>query len=336
MLNDSDFDLTLLKKLINIDSTTGKEKEIAFFLHDYLKDLGLNVELQKLNESQYNVFASKGNPDIIFTSHLDTVEPFIKYCIKKNIVYGRGACDAKSSIFVQIMAVKKIIEEGLSNFGLLFVSGEEVNSIGAKQALKLNISCKYLVNGEPTDNCLADSSRGILHILMEFKGRSYHSAIYSNPHIVEVFINTLNIILKEFPNKEYLTNVGVIKGGTAHNIAPASIKCEILFRILNNPSELIYKLKSYIPPTVDLKIISYTQPFNYYIVPGFKSKVVDFGTDSTILSNNCKSMLLGPGSIRYAHSKNEQITLEELKTGIKLYVDIFKTLRLEIENNSNL
>ena len=46
------------------------------------------------------------------------------------VIQGRGACDAKGIIAAMVKAAEQLIESGVSDFGLLFVVGEEAGSAG--------------------------------------------------------------------------------------------------------------------------------------------------------------------------------------------------------------
>ena len=77
-------------------------------------------------------------------------------------IWGRGACDTKGIIASMIKAVEALLADGDSNFGLLFVVGEERNSAGAYFAAKHPRGSRYIINGEPTENKLALGSKGAL------------------------------------------------------------------------------------------------------------------------------------------------------------------------------
>ena len=64
---------------------------------------------------------------------MDTVPPFIPSSEDATSVYGRGSCDAKGIIAVQIAAAERLRQEGI-HVGLLFLVGEERDSLGAKVA----------------------------------------------------------------------------------------------------------------------------------------------------------------------------------------------------------
>jgi len=75
-------------------------------------------------------------------------------------MYGRGVSDAKGIIAAQVAAAEALRAEGF-RVGLLFVSGEERDSAGAKAANLSPKGSRFLINGEPTDNRLALASKAL-------------------------------------------------------------------------------------------------------------------------------------------------------------------------------
>ena len=101
--------LDLTRQLIDIPSLTGDELALAHFLAAFLLDLDYHVELQEVEKDRLNVFATtKSSPEIVFSTHLDTVPPFISSSEDEKYIYGRGSCDAKGIIAAQIYAAQKL------------------------------------------------------------------------------------------------------------------------------------------------------------------------------------------------------------------------------------
>ena len=90
-------------------------------------------------------------------------------------IYGRGACDAKGIIAAQVLAAEKLRATGVF-VGLLFLVGEERDSIGGKIANQHPIGSRFMINGEPTENKLALASKGALHVEIVARGKMAHSA----------------------------------------------------------------------------------------------------------------------------------------------------------------
>src|ERR1051326_5850302 len=216
------FELT--RALVDIPSVTGDEAVCARFLQHHLKGLGFAVEAQLVAGDRFNVFATRGEPRVVLSTHMDTVPPFIPASEDDTFIYGRGSCDAKGILAAQVKAGERLLEEGVTDFGLLFMAGEETVSEGARAANLLARSSEYLINGAPTDNTLVIGTRGMVWFKVEAHGRMSHSAY---PELGESAISKLLEILGEV-RRMPLThdpvfgtttlNIGLISGGRAPNV----------------------------------------------------------------------------------------------------------------------
>ena len=114
-------------------------------------------------------------PDLVFSTHMDTVPPYIPFSEDADFMYGRGVCDAKALSPPRSPPPRALRAEGF-RVGLLFVSGEERDSAGAKVANESPKGSRFLINGEPTDNRLALASKGALRAVLRSTGKMAHSA----------------------------------------------------------------------------------------------------------------------------------------------------------------
>ena len=168
----------LTRKLIDIESTTGRETRVAEVLASELMTLGYRVERMPVEKKRFNVWATHPNkprPELVFSTHTDTVPPFIHSSETPDRIYGRGSCDAKGIIVAQIAAAEKLKAEGI-HVGLLFLVGEERDSQGAQTANKDPRGAKFIINGEPTENRIALASKGTLRVEVIATGKMAHSA----------------------------------------------------------------------------------------------------------------------------------------------------------------
>jgi acetylornithine deacetylase len=156
------FELT--KSLVNIPSVTGQEGACTEFVRSQLQARGYRVDLQPVSEGRLNVVAFHGTPEVILSTHLDTVPPFVPADEDEAFIYGRGSCDAKGILASQILAAERLRDEGVRDFGLLFLVGEETTSDGAQIANAVPPGSKYIINGEPTENKLVIGSKGNLRL----------------------------------------------------------------------------------------------------------------------------------------------------------------------------
>ena len=331
------FDLT--KSLMNIPSVSGDEEAVGFYLRDYLRSLGWTVELQAVSENQNNVIAYLNEtPRVFLSTHIDTVPPFIEASEDDEKIYGRGACDAKGIIAAQITAAEQLRKEGIEDIGLLYTVEEERTSSGAKAANQhpLAAKCEFMINGEPTDNDLAIGSKGTFRLMIKTDGKAAHSAYpEQGDSAVEKLLDILEDIRHtKFPNDEFFgdttVNIGTIEGGVALNVIPPQAEAGLAIR-LTTPKEPIFEaLKNVVRDRGEIEILSCSEPVKMLAVDGFEQKVVRFTTDIPYLTNWGQPLLLGPGSILVAHTKDEFVMKRDLEEAIGLYANLVKKLLARI------
>ncbi|HYC77199.1 MAG TPA: M20/M25/M40 family metallo-hydrolase, partial [Planctomycetota bacterium] len=122
-----------LAALMAADTTTGREDRGLDVLREVLIEAGGDVELVPVAPGRTNVLARFGaSPRALFTTHVDTVPPYIPPTVDGDVVRGRGACDAKGQIVAQLAAIESLRAEGRDDVAWLGVVGEEADSLGAK------------------------------------------------------------------------------------------------------------------------------------------------------------------------------------------------------------
>jgi acetylornithine deacetylase len=335
------FELT--KALMSIPSVSGDEEAVGFFLRDHLASLGWTVELQEVTagpKGQRNVLAwLNDTPRVFLSTHMDTVPPFIAPTEDDEKIYGRGACDAKGIIAAQIMAAEELRKQGVTDIGLLYTVEEEQASTGAKAADQhpLAQKCEYLINGEPTDNDLALGSKGSLRVKIKTRGKAAHSAYpeEGDSAILKLLDILQDIRALEFPHGDFYgettCNIGTINAGLKINIVPAEAEAGMLVRLTTDVDPVRELLEKTVGERGEVEVMSYSLPVKMLAVDGFNQKVVRFTTDIPHLGNWGKPLLLGPGSILVAHTKDEFVLKKDLETSVGLYIDLVKKL-LATEN----
>jgi acetylornithine deacetylase len=330
------FELT--KQLMSIPSVSGDEEAVGFFLRDHLESLGWTVELQEVApgpKGQRNVIAYLNDtPRVFLSTHMDTVPPFIAPAEDGEKIYGRGACDAKGIIAAQITAAEELRKQGMTDIGLLYTVEEEQASSGAKAANEhpLAKKCEYLINGEPTDNDLAIGSKGALRLKLKTRGKAAHSAYpeQGDSAILKLLEILADIRKIEFPHGEFFgettCNIGTVSGGSKINIIPAEAESGLLIRLTTALEPILELLEKTIAGRGELEVMSYSLPVKMLAVEGFKQKVVRFTTDIPHLPDWGRPLLLGPGSILVAHTKDEFVLKKDLETSVGLYIDLVKKL----------
>ena len=327
------FELTM--ELIDIPSVTGEELAVGQYLSAHLERLGYRVEKQEIGPERFNVLATTDSPPrIVFSTHMDTVPPFIASSEDDEFIYGRGSCDAKGIIAAQIFAAEHLRRSGVNDIGLLFTVDEELSSHGAQAANKHPRArdCQFLINGEPTDSRLATGTKGSVRVFITTEGRAAHSAY---PEAGESAIEKLLDILQDirschWPDDNFFgsttCNIGVLNGGTRPNVIPDHARAELQIRLAIDIEHVKRVLEDAVGTRGRLEYASAHNPVRVITVPGFDACVVRFTTDIPYLSQWGKPLLLGPGSILDAHTDHEKISKRELEEAIQLYVRLAEKL----------
>jgi len=222
--------------------------------------------------------------------------------------------------------------EGL-HVGLLFVVGEERDSLGAKVANDhAPASCRFLVNGEPTENRIALASKGTLRVELTARGRMAHSAY---PELGDSAIDKLIAALgrlraMKLPKDPEIgpctLNIGLIEGGRAPNVIPDYAHADLLYRLVGPTDELRREIVSTAGDQVDVTFPLELSFLRFRKLDGLPTMIAAFTTDIPKLTNWGEPLLIGPGSIHVAHTEGEYIEKRQLHEAIDLYCAIVKQL----------
>src|ERR1035441_6321153 len=328
----------LTRQLVDIESTTPDEGPVGDFLGAELTRRGFDARKMPVEGERNNVLATwpgQARPEVVFSTHMDTVPPFIPSSENETRIYGRGSCDAKGIIAAQIVAAEKLRGAGFS-VGLLFLVGEERDSIGAQEANRHPIGARFMINGEPTENRLALVSKGSLHVVMTARGKMAHSAY---PELGESAIDKLvealhrlhAMKLPQSPDVGPCTkNVGMIEGGRARNIISDFARAELFYRLVGPSQELRRQI---VEAAGELAEIEFTReaPFmRMHTLDGLPTMVAAFTTDVPSLTNWGAPLLVGPGSIHVAHTEGEFVEKAQLVEAVEIYCAMAKKLRVQV------
>ena len=277
------------------------------------------------------MFATLDPPVVVFSTHVDCVPPFFPSRVDGDLIFGRGACDAKGCVATQVIAAERLRLLGNRQVGLLFVVGEERGSDGARGANLLACGSRYLVDGEPTDNRLGVATRGVLRVRLTAHGRASHS---SHPELGESAIEKLvTAIVRlrglEMPEDAVMGRthytVGIISGGVAPNVVPPSADAEVVFRTVGNVDRLKASLSA-LEPLVACEEIVEVPAVAMRAVPGFETAAFPYTTDIPFLDRWGEPLLLGPGSVLVAHTDHEHVRIADLNRAIDQYVKLAQYL----------
>jgi acetylornithine deacetylase len=324
----------LTRSLVDIDSTTGREGDVARWLAAFLRARGYRVTEQPVADGRANVvaLADDAAPQVVFSTHFDCVPPFFASREERGLIFGRGACDAKGILAAQVAAAERLRASGERRFGLLFVAGEERGSDGARAANQIAPpGVRFLVNGEPTDNRLGSATRGILRVKLRARGRAAHSSFPElGESAIDKLLDALMVIRGlELPDDPLLGRthytVGLIDGGVAPNVVSPHASAELMFRTVADGTPILASL-AVVGSLVQVEQLLDIPAVRMHVVPGFDTAVFPYTTDVPLLTRWGTPLLIGPGSIHVAHTDEEHLAIHELHEAVDIYESLARRL----------
>lgn len=334
--------LELTRELIRIPSVTNDEGRVCAFVKDRLEQAGWHVAAQEVppegptpERPRLNLLATPEpdvTPKVVLTTHLDTVPPFIDLTEDEVHMYGRGTCDAKGIFAAQWVAAERLRAQGERRIALLGVVGEETDSIGAKMVERLLPRADYIVDGEPTQMTMASGAKGILSLGLTWHGVPGHSAY---PEVGLSAVHTMidglaRLVTADLPHEARFgpttVNVGVLDGGVAPNVIAPNAKASVLIRLGADKDAVLAEVKRILGSEVSIEVRSWSQPHEILVPEGMTGEVVRFGSDVPYLAEIGTCLLVGPGSIHDAHTRQEKVRKADLHAAVDLYEQVARSL----------
>ena len=185
----------LLKDLIRINSVNPSlvegapgEEEIANFIADYMKEIGLEMHIEEIETGRPNVVGvlkgSGNGPILLLNGHMDTVgidymeiDP-LNPVVKDGKLYGRGSFDMKGGLAAILAAAKAVSDSGEKIHGDLVVAAvcdEEYRSIGTDRLVE-TIKADAAIVAEPTELQIVVAHKGFAWIDIETRGIAAHGS----------------------------------------------------------------------------------------------------------------------------------------------------------------
>ncbi|MBS4217222.1 M20/M25/M40 family metallo-hydrolase [Bacillus sp. FJAT-49711] len=225
-------------ELVQIDSETKYESEIAKVLKKKFHDLGVEVieddTMEQTGHGAGNLICTlKGNMEatpIYFTCHMDTVVPGqgIKPSIKDGYVVTDGTtilgADDKAGIAAMLESIKVLKEQNTEHGDIQFIItvGEESGLVGAKALDSSYVKAKYGFaldsDGKVGNIIVAAPTQARIKAVLN--GRTAHAGVAPEKGISAITIAAKAIAKMPLGriDEETTANIGRFEGGQATNI----------------------------------------------------------------------------------------------------------------------
>jgi len=321
---------TTLMSWLEIDSVTPKERTFLEHLQGFFEARGWEVRRQPITEDRWNIVVTRPgrpNPSLMYSTHVDTVPPFLTPRVDGERIFGRGACDTKGGLLAMVAAAHRLVDAGHDDVGFLLVVGEEVDHRGAKESRALDdVTPTQIILCEPTINRVVAAQKGMIKFELEADGVAAHSAYpeRGDSALHRMIAATHGLLGETWPEDDLLgpstLNVGELHAGVAANVFAPSAKASLLIRTVRPTDDYMEALSRHTEPhRVRITNVVQNDPVFFAPPEGVETCTVAFNTDATYLSELGPVWLVGPGDIEVAHTDHEHIDLPDLIAGVDLY-----------------
>lgn len=169
-------------------SETEGERQLASFMNEEMRKLGLESSLQPVEGARVNAIGrlrgTGGGKSLLFNGHLDTnpategwtVDPW-GGLVDDKFIYGIGVSNMKAGDAAYFCAVKTLVDAGIKLKGdvvLTYVVGELQGGVGTLAAIRQGVRADYFINSEPTDLAALTMHAAAFTFVIELTGNTRH------------------------------------------------------------------------------------------------------------------------------------------------------------------
>jgi acetylornithine deacetylase len=355
----------LFMHMVDIYSPSGKEAEIVTFLAEWLRKAGLPVTLQEVTEGRYNIEVvwPGASPDVAFLGHVDTVAAFdierYEFDEREGLIYGLGTADMKGGCAALIEGFLSFVETGNQpqRAGLFLVVGEEESGDGTA-ALLDDWQYPWVVIAEPTNLIPCFNHYSYVEMLVRAFGTRRHASLAGHEYnaifsMLRMLLRVAEWIEKEYP--EAILNIRDLHSSESGFAVPD--RCAAWVDLHVPPSAPLDRLSEGLEALIQESLTGsavthyemgfptlahgYELPQEGVLPQSLKAACQhldmawspgSFGShsDANMLWNiNCKPIILGPGQLAKAHTRDESISFEQVARAARLYAEILSCLHQE-------
>ncbi|MBD3617428.1 MAG: M20 family metallo-hydrolase [Gracilimonas sp.] len=343
--------IELLKKLISIPSYSSEEDKTADLLLGALEEFGFTVHRKGNNVWTWAGEIESSKPTLMLNSHHDTVKTSSKWIkdpftptLENDKLFGLGSNDAGGPL-VSLLAAFVYLSEKEQPYNLVFLASAEEETSG-KNGVPIVLpdlgKIDLAVVGEPTSMDLAIAERGLIVLDCLSHGESGHAAraegdnaIYKALEDIQWFRTFQFEKVSEVLGEINMT-VTLIEAGSQHNVVPD--ECRFVVDVRPNEfytnDEVVNIIRKHVGCEVDPRSTNLNasgiSPDHSIVIKARQSGIRTYGskTMSDQVHMTFDSVKIGPGDTHRSHTADEFIYLDEIREGIKIYIQLLNQLEI--------
>ncbi|RYZ61579.1 MAG: M20/M25/M40 family metallo-hydrolase [Chitinophagaceae bacterium] len=341
--------VSVLSELIRLPSFSKDEWQTASYLTKALFDKGVEVTRVGNNVLALNKNFDAAKPTILLNSHHDTVKPNPGYTKdpfqplnEEGKLFGLGSNDAGGCLVSLLAAFLHFYNRtGLThNIAFAATAEEEISGVnGIQSALPYLPEIAFAIVGEPTLLQMAVAERGLMVLDCVAKGKAGHAARNEGENAIYKAMMDLEwLCCHEYEKASDLlgpvkmTVTSIETENKAHNVVPAECKFIVDVRVneLYTHEEVLAIIRSYVQSEVtprSTRLRSSMIPLDHPLVKaGLAMGKTYYGSPTT--SDKAlmpfPALKMGPGDSARSHTADEFIYVDEIRQGIKDYIEILE------------
>lgn len=380
----------ILEKLVGFPTESSRSNlDLINWVQDYLNRYGVEVHrVYNADKSKASLFACIGpavEGGVILSGHTDVVpvagqdwlsDPFV-VTEKDGKLYGRGTCDMKGFLASVLAIVPEAVEAPLQRpLILAFSYDEEVGCLSAPDLIA-EITAHFpppaaAIIGEPSMMKAVSGHKGTGGFEVHVKGYEVHSSLlhtgvsaifeatrlinWAQQQNVACQAKAPTALAAPFDPPFTTVHVGMIRGGTAHNITAKDCHFDLEFRCVPGESltdwvaqfraecaALDQALKTRHPqagvslsdtfnvPALIPETNGYAERLVRSITGDNATEFVSYATEAgQFQEGGVSAIICGPGDIAQAHQPNEFIAIEQLDASLRFVRSVVDTLKKDL------
>lgn len=342
----------LLKRLIQTPSLSYQEEKAAALIRELFDELKVPY-IAKLNNTWCkNRHWDDQKPVILLNSHIDTVKPVDGWTydpfgavLENDKLIGLGSNDAGAPLVSLLATFLHFYPKTDLPFNLIYAATAEEESSGSNgmaSLVKQLDHVDFAIVGEPTQMNLAVAEKGLVVIDCVVKGKAGHAARNEGINSIYLALEEIDKIRK-YRFEKISTQLGEVKmtvtqidAGFQHNVVPDT--CKFVIDVRTNECYSNEEVIDIIKQLLNCEVNPRSTRLNSSGIDSdhpFVKKAQSLGIEcygSPTLSDQSlmtyQSVKIGPGDSARSHTANEFIYLDEIRKGIKGYIELLDGLVL--------
>lgn len=263
------------QKLLQVQSLPGNEGVVANLVHAEVERLGYDQVWRDEIGNVIGLMRGAGDSkSLMLNSHLDQVDvgnerqwpyPPLNAVIANDFIWGRGACDNKGPLAVQVYAPAMARKAGLNIARDVYVTAvvlEESGGWGTAHLLQ-KIKADYAIVGQPSNNELRIGHRGRTELHIHLVGQSAHASRperAANPHymLARVVNKLRELPMSSDPIFGYsmVAPTLITTDQRSANVTPGELRLTLDWRNIpsETPSQILAKVQRLVDSCAELGI----------------------------------------------------------------------------------